>query len=561
VENRDSRYLTGLRPYLLLTVLCLALYLPGIAALPPVDRDEARFMQATRQMLETGDFVRIRFQDEPRHKKPAGIHWLQAGSVALLGDAERGRAWPYRLPSVLGATAAVWLTFLAGKILMSARAALLAAGLLAASLLLVSVAHMATTDAVLLLTVVGAQAALARIYTSAAEGRDAGLPVALAFWATIGAGTLIKGPLAPMVAGLTIGALKLADRETRWLGRLRPFIGLPLAAAIVLPWLWAVNSATEGAFLRDALGQDLLPKLVSGQEAHGFPPGYFLLLMTMTFWPGSILVWPALGHAWRHRADRSVRFCLAWLVPSWLVFELVPTKLPHYVLPLYPALALLTAAAILAAERGLVPRLGRWDGRLTFVIWAGLGLGLAAAITALPLALDHRFSPASLVVLAAAVGVSGYGAAAAWRGRFLRPAAVALLGAVPLFAATFQLVLPATDGLWLSRSAARMVHRALPADAAAPGPEVSASGYHEPSLVFLLGTETKLLGPEAAGALLADDPAALALVARDDNAAFKAELTARGGRAEAVDSATGFNYSKGRWITLTLYAGAGPRKP
>src|SRR6516162_8767255 len=77
-EGRGGGGLSGIRPYALLCILCLILYLPGLATIPPLDRDEARFAQATRQMLETGDFVRIRFQDEARNKKPIGIYWLQA---------------------------------------------------------------------------------------------------------------------------------------------------------------------------------------------------------------------------------------------------------------------------------------------------------------------------------------------------------------------------------------------------------------------------------------------------------------------------------------------------
>jgi len=69
----------------LLAVLCLALLLPGIDAVPPVDRDESRFAQAARQMLESGDFIDIRFRDEPRHNKPVGIYWLQSAAAAIFG--------------------------------------------------------------------------------------------------------------------------------------------------------------------------------------------------------------------------------------------------------------------------------------------------------------------------------------------------------------------------------------------------------------------------------------------------------------------------------------------
>ncbi len=127
----------GVRPYILLGLLSVALYLPGIAALPVLDRDEARFAQATRQMLETGDFLRIRFLAEARNKKPAGIYWLQAASVAAVSDAESSAIWPYRIPSLVGGIAAVLLTFGLGQGLVGRREALIGAGLLAATLELV----------------------------------------------------------------------------------------------------------------------------------------------------------------------------------------------------------------------------------------------------------------------------------------------------------------------------------------------------------------------------------------------------------------------------------------
>src|ERR1700716_4544392 len=119
----NAVWLVGWQPYALLAARCLVLYPPGIASTPPLDRDEARFAQATRQMLETGDFLRIRFQDEARNKKPAGIYWLQAACVAAFSTLESSAIWPYRLPSVLGATAAALLTFAVGAALFGGVAA------------------------------------------------------------------------------------------------------------------------------------------------------------------------------------------------------------------------------------------------------------------------------------------------------------------------------------------------------------------------------------------------------------------------------------------------------
>src|SRR5260221_5679720 len=86
--------------------------------------------------------------------------------------------------------------------------------------------------------------------------------------------------------------------------------------------------------------------MLAGQDSHGAPPVYYFVLFGVSFWPGATLAALATPSVWRARREPAVKFLLAWLVPSWLVFELVVTKLPHYVLPLYPAIAILIAGAI-----------------------------------------------------------------------------------------------------------------------------------------------------------------------------------------------------------------------
>lgn len=207
MDLRVGALAVGWRPWLLLVTLCLCLFVPGIAAMPPLDRDEARFMQATRQMVESGDLLQIRFQDEARNKKPAGIYWLQAASVALFSNAASTETWPYRLPSLLGAALAVLLCFGLGAHLVGRSAALAGAALLASSLLLVVEAHLAKTDAVLLATVVMAQGALGLLYRDARGGIIAPRRLAAAFWLAQGIGILIKGPVTPLVSFLTVVAL------------------------------------------------------------------------------------------------------------------------------------------------------------------------------------------------------------------------------------------------------------------------------------------------------------------------------------------------------------------
>src|SRR5260221_9563543 len=151
----SAGWLLGVRPYALLVGFCLFLYLPGISAIPPLDRDEARFAQATRQMLETGDFLRIRFQDEARNKKPAGIYWLQAAAVSAFSTPEATAIWPYRVPSLLGGMAAVLLIFGFGGALFAGEASprrqgAIAAVLLASAPRVVAQAPITQADAALL---------------------------------------------------------------------------------------------------------------------------------------------------------------------------------------------------------------------------------------------------------------------------------------------------------------------------------------------------------------------------------------------------------------------------
>src|SRR6266478_7715190 len=156
-----------------LTLCGLLLFLPGFFNIPPIDRDEARFVQATKQMIESGDYVDIRFQEEVRYKKPVGIYWLQAAAVRAaegLGASDpRTTIWLYRLPSLIGAIGAVLLTYWTALAFGTRRTAYLSALMLACSLLLGVEARLAKTDAMLLLTVVAAFGALGRAYLAAPE--------------------------------------------------------------------------------------------------------------------------------------------------------------------------------------------------------------------------------------------------------------------------------------------------------------------------------------------------------------------------------------------------------
>ncbi len=543
----------------LLVLVALAFFLPGFFSLPPVDRDEARFAQASKQMLETGDVVDIRFQEDARHKKPVGIYWAQVaaasawGALALEAPAE-APIWVYRLPSLIGACLAVLLTFRIGRRLFGNTTGVLAALMLAGCLVMAVEARTAKTDALLLAAILLAQAALAELYMNLREGRASGSGPAIAFWAGVGLAALLKGPIVLLVAGGTLFGLLLFERRAGWLAGLRPWPWLLLALAIFLPWLIAITVETQGAFFTEAVGHDLLGKVAGGQESHGAPPGLYLLLVFLTFWPFSLLLGLALSWTWFERRRPAVVFCLAWLLPTWLVFELVPTKLPHYVLPVYPALAILCAAAVheIALVPGALRRRG-WTAWLRFgslLIFLAIALLLAVGLVAVPLYLEGAVLWSGIAAAAVLVGL----AAAVLR---LRPqrggstgVATVALGAWLLYLVGWPGVVPNLDSLWLSPRVAA----AVAAERPCPDSLLASSGYSEPSLVFLTATETRLVQPEGSAETLLERPACnLALIAESAEAPFRAALGEAAGRLEPLATVEGLNYSKGQDLRLTLY--------
>jgi 4-amino-4-deoxy-L-arabinose transferase-like glycosyltransferase len=145
---------------------------------------------------------------------------------------------------------------------------MLAAFALATSILLGIVARLATIDASLLLTTIAAQGALARVYLGrASPGQSAGdWPLVAIFWTAIAGSILLKGPIIPLIVGLTAAALAIADRSARWLLRLKPVLGLIWVLVLVLPWFLVILSRSEGAFYGQSVGRDFFGRLTEGAE-------------------------------------------------------------------------------------------------------------------------------------------------------------------------------------------------------------------------------------------------------------------------------------------------------
>ena len=548
----DCASATHKRASFLLIVFALVAFLPGFFQMPPVDRDEARFAQATKQMLETGEYVDIHFQDEVRYKKPVGIYWLQAAAVKA-GEAAgiqnaRTTIWLYRLPSLFGATGAVLLTYWTALAFVSRRSALLAALMMASSVLLGVEARLAKTDAMLLLTCVAAMGAMARIYLRIrrAPEEKLGWHMPAILWTALAGGVLLKGPLILMFVGLTAITLSIADRSGRWIWSLRPVTGFIWLIVLVLPWFAAIVAKSGGSFLAHSVGEDMLGKVIGGQESHGAPPGLYFLLFWVTFWPGSVLAGLAAPMVWRTRREPGARFLLAWLIPSWLVFEAVITKLPHYVLPLYPAIAILIAGIV---EGGGLVR-AYWLTRGT-AGWFVFPVVVSVLVVVGFIVIGHD---PGLITWPFATAAVIYGLFAWWlyeadgsERALLRGMIASLLVAIMVYALTF----PSLPALFPSAAIANALR-----DSDCREPKVASTGYQEPSVVFLLGTETRFTDGANAAEFLRRGPCRFALIDAHNERGFLQRANAIGLRYARDQRVEGFNISIGRPVALTVFRSA-----
>ena len=570
--------------YPLLAILCVALWLPGVLSLPALDRDESRFAQSSRQMLDSGNFVDIRFGNEPRYKKPVGIYWAQAAATAVAGhvqniEGDHTRIWTYRLPSLLGGVAAVWLTFWLGS-LFGAETGFLAALLLGFTVLMTAEATIATTDAVLLAATLGAMGVLMRIYRAAKEGDVVSTKMILWGWAAFAIAILVKGPVVVGVAVATILVLVFWDwwdqrprkvpapavpegteaasiapapspplkNLVRWLKQTKPLLGVPLTLAIAAPWMIAIWVESQGSFFQQSLGHDFAGKLAGGQESHGLPPGYNLVLSAIAFWPGILFVLPAIGLAVTRAKEPAIRFLLAWALGWWLVCEAVPTKLPQYILPAYPALAILTALWLRAAKEEALPL---WRRVLPYISSLQFAVGLAG-LAAAPILLPRLYGVGmdmQLVIYVVAGGLIGLGALI----MALTGARMIALGLAFVALAIFVPTLTVGTGprltqLWMSERLEALVAKdTMPGD---PPPVLA--GFEEPSLVFALGADVNLTdgaGAAKQGANLGG----LALVDDFQRPAFLAHLAELQSDAVPLNDISGFNYSRGKPVHVTIY--------
>jgi hypothetical protein len=486
--------------YLLLLILTAGLYLPNLGGPSLWDIDEGNNAEAAHEMLRADNWRLPTFNYRLRVDKPALLYWLQIFAYQSCGVNE----FAARLPSALAAAITVLLTYELGRRMFGATTGLLAGLLLASAVLFGAAAHFANPDA--LLTACTVLSFICFWHGYARAGRIYFVPVGVAMALAV----LAKGPVGLLLPSAVIWLFLIWSGRWRLLLDRRLALGALAFCLVALPWYVWVGVETKFEFLRRFIGTHNVSRFLSPMEGHGGPSWYYLAALALGFTPWSVFLGPTCWYAFQGESSSSAgvsrhdqlpyRFLGCWVVVYLVFFSAARTKLPNYILPIYPALAVLTGR-FLDRWRGGEVRPPAWVMSVCLSGFALLGVGTAFGFAAvgglfpfklpagLPLPELRAWALLGLVPLAGA-------AAAAWcwhqqqYGRLiasLAAAAVLFLGPVAVWGGA---VLDA-------HKAPRPLAQAVQDQATARDIRVACYGYFQPSLVFYCGREVSTLDNDA----------------------------------------------------------------
>lgn len=534
---------------LILAFLTLVMVLPGLSSLPAIDRDEARFAQASVQMAETNDLLNIQFQDQARNKKPAGAYWSQTAMIKVFSRDGENRLWAQRIPSVLASLITILALYWGGLRMVGRKASLIAAALMATTTIFVFEGHIAKTDALLCASTTVMFASLGRL-----RNGDGKLEV-WGFWISLGLSIMIKGPIGPILALSTILCLWMWENTLTWAQPLLNWRAICLFVLIWLPWGIAMYIVTDGAFFSESVGHDLGGKITSEQEGHGAPPGFHSLMVWAALWPASLFLLPGFVYAVktvRQNGDdpiiRSMRLALCWSVPFWVLIEIMPTKLPHYGLPVFPALCLTIGTAVLAMNNSVRFSKTRVLNGVVFLLATSFLLGALLFV-------QKRYgAPEKAMTTYLICGFSGFIAIVAsfslWRNKVPLSVGAALLSAMIYLVGAYGFVLPNMPQFQTSERLAAELELFAPT---AQSHDIHSPHYTEPSLVYHVGKDIDLKDHD----ITLNKGKLVILNALDGNAETQRNALAEAARTrgrclQQSNAVTGFNYSRGTPLNLVI---------
>lgn len=498
------------------------LFFMGLGSLPLFDVDEAVFAEATREMVETGDWITPQYNGADRFDKPILFYWLMASAFAVFGAGEFGaRFW-----SAAFGVALVMMLAAFGRRRMGSRVGFLSGLIAATSLEVIVLAHSAITDMILITFITGGMLALYAAVQSA--DAKAGARLAILGAAMLGLAVLTKGPVGIVLPGLIV-AIFLWLRGGMWesLSRLPWWRMAAVFLAIVAPWYLLELHARGWAFVEGFFLKHNVRRFTGVISGHAGPFYYYVPVVAVGFFPWTSLLVPAVRWAWpsgwrglRRPTEREALglFLLVWAGTVFVFFSLAGTKLPNYVASLFPPLALLTGLWADRFVAGSAPA-DRWVAA-GLVVSAVVAVALAVALGGLPWWLEWargRFPRAAYLQQPIAVG-SG----PAWLAAVLVAGALAIGGLIAVgrrtaAIAAIALTTAVATGLLVARVAPvaaevmQIPLRDLSIRAsreAGPDGVVAVYGLNKPSVVFYARRLVTVIGegrPDALADLLARD--------------------------------------------------------
>jgi len=365
-----SRPTTCLTLPVLLILLCLfgAAWFIAIDHRDLVRPDEGRYAEISREMVATGDWLTPRLNGFKYFEKPALQYWATAGAFSLFGINE----WTARLWTALTGFAGVLLVYFTGIRLFGRPAGLYAAAATASGFLYAFLGHFNTLDMGLTFFLTLALCAFLRAQTSAEAQPKQQRNWMLVAWAGAAFAVLSKGLIGALLPAGALFVYLAWQRDWHVLKRLHVLAGLALFLLITAPWFIAVSLANP-EFFRFFFIYEHFERFLTKAHGRYQPPWYFVPVLLAGMAPWTLTLFPALARAFRHDPARPTgefqpaRFLLAWSAFIFLFFSVSSSKLPSYVLPIMPALALLIGAYLAAAK-----------GRV--LLWQGLPFALVGII-------------------------------------------------------------------------------------------------------------------------------------------------------------------------------------
>lgn len=514
-----------LRECLVLVALAAVVFLSGLGGTRLWDDDEAFFAQTAREMFERGDLVVPWFNQTLFSHKPPFMYWMMIGAYHIFGVTE----FASRLPSAIFGIASVLLVWRLGRILYSPCVGFWGAIILATSLNFIVISRAATCDAELVvfctlplyLFVRGTATRKRRddgtgtqlIWTEEDSRRAPSWKTYITVYASMGMAVMVKGPIGVVLPTSVLGLFLLCrppvpaarswwrgvlDRAATWFApwhvlqtiwQMRPLTAISLVALVAGPWFVAVSYRTHGEFLTGFFGVHHFHRFTSPMDNHPGPPVYYLLAICIGFFPWSIFLSPCCidlvrrmrhqeGHTGQDQRRPADALLVAWCIVWIGFFSLASTKFPHYVIPAYPALALLTAcfAESWIANTEIYGKLAR---RAAWATVAAAGIGILIVVpfvVKLHLPGEHLLCLAGLPLIPGAA----LGALLTERQQIAKALTCLTATAAVFFVGLFAIAAPHVDSHQNTPPFAAAIHERCPAR----GARIATYQYFRPGFVF-----------------------------------------------------------------------------